>query len=119
MKILYLLLTLIQSKIIKNLNIPSCKNCIHFMPKYYSSDYVSNSNTCNKFGDKNIITDEIEYDFINSCRKDENKCGNEGKFFEKDNYVQLKIFKYKLVKSIPYLLLIFSLITSTILRLYY
>jgi hypothetical protein len=73
------------------------------MPKYYSSDYVSTTNTCNKFGDKNIITDEISYEYVNSCRNDENKCGKEGKYFELDNYVQLKIFKYKLVGILPYI----------------
>ena len=43
---------------IENLHIPSCKNCIHFAPSYMN-DFTCSLNKCNKFGTKDIITDEI------------------------------------------------------------
>jgi len=78
----------IKPKLIKNIDIPSCKNCIHFEPSLYNIDSLSR---CNKFGEKNIITDEINHDFANSCRADEKKCGLEGKSFEKETDINLRI----------------------------
>ena len=40
MNILYLLFSIINSKkIISNINIPSCINCIHFKPSYSITDH--------------------------------------------------------------------------------
>jgi len=78
----------INPKLIKNIDIPSCKNCIHFRQDNYMVDSLSR---CTKFGEKNIITDEINHDFANSCRKDEEKCGLEGKSFEKETDMNLRI----------------------------
>ena len=100
MKIKSLLLTMTCSeKIIKNIDLPSCKNCIYYDPKY-NNDY-SNINKCNKFGVKNIISDEINYDFADSCRNDESKCGIQGKYFEEDSNLTMKMLKYKLLSSMP------------------
>jgi hypothetical protein len=93
---IYLLLSTILHKIysikpnqsIKNINIPSCKNCIYFEPSLYNSDYLSR---CTKFGEKNIITDEINHDFANSCRKTDEKCGLEGKSFVKETDINLLV----------------------------
>jgi len=76
------------TNIIKNINIPSCKNCIHFEPSRYNIDSLSR---CNKFGEKNIITDEITNDFADSCRKDPEKCGFEGKYFVRETDMNLRI----------------------------
>ena len=106
MKYLYLLFGLVNSgKIIKNINIPSCRNCIHYKPRYYS-EFTSSLNTCEKFGEKNIITDEITYDFADLCRKDEQKCGKEGKFFEKEENLERKILKHKIINGLPNFLLV-------------
>lgn len=51
-------------------------------------------NKCSKFGEKNIINGKIEYDIARDCRKDEEKCGNEGKYFEKDDFSQIKQYYY-------------------------
>ena len=77
-----------SSKIIKNIDIPSCKNCIYFKPYGYIPDSLSR---CNKFGEKNIVTDEIKYDFADYCRNDEKKCGIEGRYFIKETYLNLRI----------------------------
>lgn len=115
MKILfYLLLPLINCiKNIKNLNTPSCKNCVHFIPSYMN-DFTYSLNKCNKFGSKDIITDEISYDFASSCRNDENKCGYEGKYFIQEKNINFKIFIHNLINKSPLFLLIFISIYSII-----
>ena len=81
MKLLYLLFAIVNSEqIIKNINIPSCRNCIHYKPSYYTSDFTASFNKCDKFGDKNIITNKISYDYADMCRSNEDKCGNKGKY---------------------------------------
>ena len=111
MKIKSFFLTMICSeKIIKNADLPSCKNCIYYDPEY-ENDY-SNLNKCNKFGVKNIISDKITYDYADSCRNDENKCGLHGKYFEEEPNLNMKLLKYKLTyyKSYPLLLTIIIVI---------
>ena len=108
MKIIILLLSLLCSKkIIKNADLPSCRNCIYYEP-IFDND-LSNLNKCNKFGVKNIISDEITYDYANSCRNDENKCGIEGKYFEEESNLTMKILKYKLLNNIP-IIFVFTII---------
>jgi len=58
-------------------------------------------NRCQKFGEKNIITDEIQYDFVSTCRKDEEKCGLEGKAFEAESNVEIKQFIHILQYHAP------------------
>lgn len=81
-------------KIIKNINIPSCKNCIHYKPDPYNIDFTTIYNRCEKFGEKNIVTDKIKYDFANVCRDTELKCGMEGKYFEEEKNINLKLWKH-------------------------
>ena len=100
--LLYLLPILVHcGKIIKNANIPACRNCIHYQPHPYNNDFTSYLNTCDKFGNKNIITDKITYDFADQCRNDESKCGKEGKHFEEEPNINMKILKYSIFKNIP------------------
>ena len=100
MKILYLLFGVINSKkLITNIDLPSCRNCVHFNPSWTSMDFTSSLTKCNKFGNKNIITDEITYDYADLCRDNEEKCGKEGKYYEKDNNINLKIIKHKLISN--------------------
>jgi len=108
MKILYLLFAIVNSEqIIKNINIPSCRNCIYYKPPYYSSDFSASYSKCNKFGTKDIITNKISYnEFADSCRRDKDKCGNEGKYFELEKNIELKIFTHQIISNIPTLLLI-------------
>lgn len=91
------------SKIIVNRNLPSCKNCIHFAP-YYTSPFGSSLSSCQKFGTKNIISDEIHYEFADSCRKDDSKCGKEGNYFEQEPNLQLKMMKHYIVEKMPIIL---------------
>ena len=92
MRLLYLLFTLVNSdKFIKNININPCKNCI-----YFKQDSKLDLSKCEKFGKKDIINNKITYDYADMCRKYESKCGIEGKYFEEDTDLNLKLKKLKL-----------------------
>jgi hypothetical protein len=98
MKNFYLLFTIYTAyseKLIRNIHIPACRNCVHFIPNTYNNDFVTSYSKCNKFGNKDIITGEITNDFVDFCRKDESQCGKEGKYFEKEPNLDWKIWKHK------------------------
>jgi len=118
MKFRYLSLALASSstnynQIIQNINLPSCRNCIHYIPPTYTN-FESTLSKCGKYGNKNIITDEITYDFAYSCRNDEKKCGIEGKDFEEEENIQLKIINHSLQQNALYVLLFSAVILSSI-----
>ena len=104
-------------KLIKNIDLLSCKHCRHFIPDYYSSTSYSK---CKMFGEKNIITDEINYDYANSCREDELKCGINAIYFERENQtiLSLKTLKHSIsnpknilmVAFVTYLITVMSLV---------
>ena len=71
-----------KNQIIKNLINPICKECIFFKNQHSYQIMFSN---CMKYGEKNVITGEIKYDTVNSCRTDAAKCGINGHGFEKIN----------------------------------
>lgn len=88
---------------INNVNYPECKNCKYYKPDSLF-DYRSSLNKCKYFGKKDIISGKILYDYADLSRKDENKCGIEGKCFEEDDDdVDLKIILFKLTNFSPYL----------------
>ena len=91
-----------------------CRNCKYYKPRY-NMDYSSRLSECSNFGTKDIHTDEISYDFADLCRKDENKCGIEGKCFEEEKNVDLKILSHDLKQKSPYILgILLSLISCSI-----
>jgi Pyruvate/2-oxoacid:ferredoxin oxidoreductase delta subunit len=108
-----------SERIIKNINFPSCKNCRFFKP-YTSigSDFASSLAKCEKFGEKNILTDVITYDYASSCRISENMCGESGTYFEPEPNINLKIVKHRVTSSLPntftLFLLAFALFFGTI-----
>jgi len=116
---IFLLFALVNSeKIIKNINIPSCKNCIHYKPSYYINDFTGYYSECDNFGDKNIITNKISYYSAEMCRNDENKCGNEGKYFEQEKNIELKIFTHQIISNMPNILIVSLIILSIIANIY-
>jgi hypothetical protein len=104
----------ISSKIIQNINIPSCINCIHYKP-IFDYEYSSSFSKCDYFGKKNIQTDIITYDYADACRDSENKCGLEGKYFIQDKNAQKKMFLHKSIRYSP-LSLYFIIIMINIFR---
>ena len=68
---------------IRNIGLPICVNCIHFIEykNNYPYDPFPNDNLdgrCKKFGEIDSITGVIEYDFARHCRNNEKKCGKTG-----------------------------------------
>jgi hypothetical protein len=80
---------------IRNSNIPSCRNCVFFKPPK-NRDFSCILGQCEKFGDKNILSDEIKYDYVKICRLDETKCGLQGKYFNEEKNVDFKIWKHSI-----------------------
>jgi hypothetical protein len=91
------------------MNVPSCKNCIYYKPSIQSNDFTSSLSKCEKFGSKDIVTDEITYDYASSCRNDESLCGKQGTYFELDKNIEMKTLKYVILGNIPNIIM-----TSTI-----
>ena len=117
MRLKSLFLTMVPTdKIIKNMEFPSCKNCIYYKPSFLNNDFTSTFNKCDKFGEKNIITDEVTYNFADFCRNDETKCGKEGKYFEKEKNIKFKIFRYKIISNLPLSLPIMCIIINLIIK---
>jgi len=116
---LFFMFSLVNSEnFIKNINIPSCKTCIHYKPYSYKGDYSSLSR-CNKFGEKDIISDELKYDYTYSCRNDESKCGHLGKFYEKDENMELKYIYYAILANLPIGIITILTFVSIIANIYY
>ena len=108
-----------SSKIfIKNIQIPECKNCIHYLPHDFTTGELSPYNKCSKFGEKNILNGKIEYDIAKDCRKDEEKCGIEAKYFENDDFSQIKQYYYLGKSYSPYFVLLILLTLPGILSVY-
>ena len=115
MKILYTLIAVVKSEqIIKNINVPSCRNCVHFKPPYYG-EFTSSLSKCDKFGIKDILTDKISYtDFADMSRSNENKCGKEGKYFELEKNVELKIVMHQIIYNLPNIIIISTLVIQVL-----
>ena len=60
---------------IKNMNYPVCKDCVYFIP-----DKSITFSKCSFFGEKNVITGDIKYDFADLSRM--YKCGESGKYYK-------------------------------------
>jgi len=54
-----------------------CRDCRHF---------IANNEECRIFGDVNIVTGKESYDYANTARRNENKCGDVAKAFEENHY---------------------------------
>jgi hypothetical protein len=114
MKVSGILLAILQSdKIIKNMDLPACRNCIYYKPSI-TNDYTSTLNKCEKFGEKDIISDKIRYKYADTCRLDEKLCGHEGKYFKEDPNVIAKIVLHKLISTIPFTIPVFLMIVNII-----
>jgi len=79
MKVIYFLFYLVNcTKIIINGNFPSCRNCVYYKPNQYNNDFTSTFGKCQVFMNKDIITDKITYEYADTCRYDDSKCGKIG-----------------------------------------
>ena len=114
MRVSSILLAVLQSdKIIKNMDLPACRNCIYYKPSIIN-DFTSPLNKCEKFGEKDIITDKITYKYVDTCRIDENLCGHEGKYFKEEPNIIAKIVFHKLLSTTPFTIPVFLIIVNII-----
>jgi len=88
-------------KIIRNIELPSCRNCKFYSPSIYS-DFSSSLGSCEKFGIKDIITDKITYDYADGCRNDESKCGLNARYFEEEPNLKFKMCKHSFTNKLHY-----------------
>jgi hypothetical protein len=115
MKIPYfvILFTANADRIIKNIHIPSCKNCIYYQPNHLQHEF-SSLNKCAKFDEKYIVNGVIKYEYAESCRENESKCGKEGNYYIEDtNFImqRLKIVKNVLIENAPFISLAVLVVT--------
>lgn len=82
---------------IRNSNLPSCRNCVFYKP-LANRDFSCILSECEKFGEKNILSNEIRNDLVKICRIDETKCGIQGKYFIEEKYIDFKIWKHSISK---------------------
>lgn len=105
---IFFLLYIIDAKIIKNEEFPSCKNCIYYKPPIFH-EFTSPYSKCEYFGTKNIHTDIITYDYADLCRKYDDKCSLEGKYFKEDKNINLRFFLHNSVLPNKLLVLFLTL----------
>jgi len=72
---------------IRNSEFPVCANCLHFIEhtNNYPYDPIPDNKLygrCKKFGEVDLITGLIEYDFAKNCRDNVKKCGINGLQYE-------------------------------------
>ena len=101
-------LLMASTPIVKNGHINSCRNCIHYKPSDSYSEFATTLNECTKFAEKDIITGKITNEYANICRREENMCGKNGKYFEEEPNLLLKIANHKLRYYTPSILLLAS-----------
>jgi len=111
--IILLLLGLVSSTRLtknNNINILPCRNCVHYKPNIYSSDFNSFMGQCDKFYKEVNVTNRIQLDYADLCRKNEDKCGVLGKYFEQEKNLNFKILKHNIIYNFPKNLLILWII---------
>lgn len=62
---------------VTNLNSHVCINCIHFI-KFTHGNQLDK---CSYFGNRDLVTGDITYEWASVCRIRESKCGESGKYF--------------------------------------
>ena len=88
---------------IKDSDAPICANCKFYKPSIYS-DFYSDTAKCVKFGNKDIYTGDIHYDYVSSCRSNKEQCGLEGKLFEAEPNIFDKKLKHFVERYLPFFL---------------
>ena len=88
---------------VKDANVPVCSYCKFYKPSIYS-DFYSDTAKCTKFGNKDIYTGDIHYDYVSSCRRNKEQCGLEGKLFEAEPNMVDKKLKHFVERYLPFFL---------------
>ena len=72
---------------IKRFDLPECRNCKYFKPDktFDSKNSQIKYGKCTYFGEKDLVSGEIDYKYASICRKSSigyTYCGEYGKYFE-------------------------------------
>ena len=95
-----------SSPAIQDLYKPVCKNCIYFTPNSWNG----NNGKCGKFGKRDLINGNIDYEYVRSIRYDDAKCGLSGKFFTAISNNKWRKIKKKIAKTIWMRLIMLALV---------
>ena len=72
--------------IIRNRLLPICSNCVHFIEytNNYPYDEIPSNiyGKCKHFGEIDIVTGKIVYDYAQNCRTDIKKCSLNGTYYQ-------------------------------------
>ena len=96
MKIFTTLIAMTHASLIPTKRI--CKDCKHF---------IGNDLECRKFGDTDIITGKVTYEYARSMRRDEKKCGDNAIHFEENHFKIVTVPYYFLKDNWPIFLSVF------------
>jgi hypothetical protein len=91
MRLCKLLFTILHSQ--KGTRTPSCASCAFYQPSTSDGEFESISGQCTKF--------QI-HDYAESFRLNESRCGAEGRFFQEERNLPLKVIQHKIVTTMPY-----------------
>jgi len=68
---------------IKYFGLPTCKDCVYHRPHQEKLDPFKSGDQdkCLKYGEKTVVTGEINYQYADIVRKQDLQCGLTGKHF--------------------------------------
>lgn len=69
-------------------------NCIHYRPALLSSSF----SRCSQFGNKDVVTGEVVYQYADVSRRDE--CGPEGKYFN-ETTLSVRAIQFVNMNGVP------------------
>jgi len=81
-----------KKQFIINSKVPICKNCVYFKPYDEKSYHLGK---CTKFGNMDILSGIIEYNYAYTCRTSNNLCSFNGTYYEERKHpnITLSIFQ--------------------------
>uniref|UniRef100_A0A6C0LAP9 Uncharacterized protein n=1 Tax=viral metagenome TaxID=1070528 RepID=A0A6C0LAP9_9ZZZZ len=70
-----------------------CKDCKYF---------IAHKKECALFGDTDLVNGKHDYNYAKNARNNENKCGEEAKFFEENNNKIMTVPYYFILNTVTY-----------------
>uniref|UniRef100_A0A6C0B2G0 Uncharacterized protein n=1 Tax=viral metagenome TaxID=1070528 RepID=A0A6C0B2G0_9ZZZZ len=90
-----ILLIAIQTNALSNRLLPTklCKDCKHF---------IAHKKECALFGDTDLIYGKHDYNYANTARKNEDKCGEKALYFEENTNKIVTVPYYFILNAATY-----------------
>jgi hypothetical protein len=107
MKFFMTLFLSLASATIKNNQNPVCQNCNNYRPNLFSPSLSK----CSQFGNKNVITGHITYDYADLSRMNSEKCGLEGKYYNEIS-IPMKALQIAFIHNLPNSVVMFIIFLS-------